>query len=54
MLLRFAEVKKDPGPVFLWMGMKPRSLSHEDGKVVAAGCKKLLEQFEINDVEVTF
>ncbi|KIJ11506.1 hypothetical protein PAXINDRAFT_157284 [Paxillus involutus ATCC 200175] len=51
---RFAEVEKDPGPVFLWVGMKPRSLSRENAEVAAVGCKELLKEFQITDVEVAF
>jgi hypothetical protein len=49
----FAKVEKDPGPVFLWVGMKPRSLSHESAKVVTVDCKSLLKDFVITNVEVT-
>ena len=51
---RFAEVEKNAGPVFLWVGVKPGSLSRENAEVAAVGCKKLLEMFEITDVEVAF
>ncbi|KAF8954752.1 hypothetical protein BDZ97DRAFT_1908028 [Flammula alnicola] len=51
---RFAEVEKDAGPVFLWVGVKPGSLSRENAEVAAVGCKKLLEGFELPDIEVAF
>jgi len=51
---RFAEVGKDAGPVFLWVGVKPGSLSRENAEVAAVGFKKLLKEFEITDVEVAF
>ena len=51
---RFAEVGKDAGPVFIWVGVKPGSLSRDNAEVAAVGCKKLLEGFEITNVEVAF
>ena len=51
---RFAEVGKDAGPVFIWVGVKPESLSSENAEVAAVGCKKLVERFGINDVEIAF
>ena len=51
---RFADIGKDPGPVFLWVGVKPGSLSRKNAEVAAIGCKKLLMEFEITDVEVAF
>ena len=51
---RFAEVGKDAGPVFLLVGVKPGSLYRENAEVAAVGCKKLLEKFEITDIEVAF
>lgn len=40
---RFAEVEKDAGPVFLWVGVMSGSLSCKNAEVAAIGCKKLLE-----------
>ncbi|KAH9009184.1 hypothetical protein EDB84DRAFT_1247515, partial [Lactarius hengduanensis] len=37
-IVRFAEAEKDPGPIVLWISVKPRSLSCEDAQVVAIGC----------------
>jgi hypothetical protein len=45
---------KYPGPLFLWVGVKPGSLSREDAEVAAIGCKKFLEESEITDVEIAF
>ena len=50
----FAEVGKDAGPVFLWVGVQPGPLSREVAEVVAVGCKELLEDSAITDVEVAF
>jgi hypothetical protein len=51
---RFADVEKKACPVFLWIGMKPGSLSRENAKVAAVGCKGVLERFTITVVEVAF
>ncbi|KIK80949.1 hypothetical protein PAXRUDRAFT_763789 [Paxillus rubicundulus Ve08.2h10] len=50
----FAEVEKDAGPMFLWVGVKHGSLSRENAKVAAVGCKEHLEEFQIADVKVAF
>jgi hypothetical protein len=52
--VRFVEVGKYAGPLFLWVGVKPGSLSREDAEVAAIGCKKILEESEITDVEIAF
>jgi len=41
-----------PYPVILWLGVVPGSLSRDDGDVVAHGCKKILEEHGISDVDV--
>ena len=51
-VFRFAEAEKDFGPIALWISVKPGSLSREDAQVAAVGCKKILDKFEITDVEV--
>ena len=53
-VFRFAEVEKDSGPIVLWISVKPGSLSREDAQVATVGCKKILDKFEITDVEVAF
>jgi hypothetical protein len=52
--IRFAEVGKPAGPPFLWVGVKPASLSREDAEVAALGCKKILQEFDLKDVEIAF
>lgn len=47
--VRFTEAEKDAGPVFLWVDVKPGSLSRENAEVAAVGCKKLLQKFGIID-----
>jgi hypothetical protein len=38
--VRFAEEgKKEADPVYLWIGVVPRSLSFEDAQDAAVGCK---------------
>ncbi|KAI0287457.1 hypothetical protein BC826DRAFT_917145, partial [Russula brevipes] len=39
-------------PVILWLGVTPGSLSWEDGIVVAQECRKLLEKYDVTDVDV--
>lgn len=51
---RFAEVEKDAGPVYLWVGVKPGALSRVNAEAAAVGCKELLKEFQITDVEVAF
>ena len=53
-VVRFAEIRKDPGPPVLWIGVKPGSLSREDAKVAAVGCERLLKKFKLTDIEVAF
>ncbi|KAI0322832.1 hypothetical protein OF83DRAFT_1161016 [Amylostereum chailletii] len=50
--VHFAEVKGKPGPLRLWIGVKPGTLSLEDAKKAAEGCKCILASFP--DVEVAF
>ncbi|TDL17861.1 hypothetical protein BD410DRAFT_534844 [Rickenella mellea] len=52
--VRFADVGKDAGPLFLWVGVKPGTLSREHAVFAAVGCKKILEKFKITDVEIAF
>ncbi|KAL4066441.1 hypothetical protein V8B97DRAFT_2009811 [Scleroderma yunnanense] len=52
--VRFAEVGKEPGSLFLWVGMMPKTLSRDDAKVAAVRCKEILAEYEINDVEIAF
>ncbi|KAF9505952.1 hypothetical protein BS47DRAFT_1367685 [Hydnum rufescens UP504] len=42
------------GPVVLWVGVTPKSLSSEDAHTAAQSCLDLLKKFEITDVEVEF
>ena len=51
---RVADSREVPGPVVLWIGVKPQSLSGEDARVAAIGCQGLLKEFEITDVDVEF
>jgi hypothetical protein len=52
--VRFAEEKGDAGPLYLWVGVKPGSLSLEDAKVAAVGCKKILAAAEFPEIEIAF
>ena len=42
------------GPVVLWIGVTPESLSNEDAHTAACRCLDLLREFGISDVEVEF
>lgn len=53
-VVRFAEAEEDPGPVVLWIGVKPGSLSREDAQVTAVGCETILDKFKITGAEVAF
>src|SRR5258708_31564369 len=52
--VRFGEVRGEPGPLFLWVGVMPRSLSRKDAEAEAIGCKQLLAAFQLMDVEIAF
>ncbi|KAI0001528.1 hypothetical protein BJV74DRAFT_944493 [Russula compacta] len=53
-VVRFAIVGKAPGPPVLWIGVMPQSLSGKDAHTAAVDCKKLLESYQITDIEVEF
>lgn len=50
--VRFAEAEKEPGPLFLWVGVLPGTLSPEQAKGPSARCKELLLEYGITDVEI--
>ncbi|KAF8837533.1 hypothetical protein BDN67DRAFT_185210 [Paxillus ammoniavirescens] len=52
--VRFAEVGKEAGPLFLWVGVMPRTLSRGDAEVVAVRCKQILAESRITGVEIAF
>jgi len=52
--VRFAEAEKAPGPLFLWVGVLPGTLSPDDAKGPAARCKELLLEYAITNVEIAF
>ncbi len=52
--VRFAEAGKEPGPLFLWVGVMPSSLSRDDAEVAAVRCKEILAEYGIIDVEIAF
>jgi hypothetical protein len=53
-VVRFKVVEGAVGPVVLWIGVAPETLSGEDARTSANGCLDLLQQFDIADVEVEF
>lgn len=52
--VRFAQVGKEAGPLFLWVGVMPRTLSHQDAKDAAVRCKQILAESQITNVEIAF
>lgn len=50
----FAEQGGKAGLLYLWIGVVPRSLSFEDAKAVADGCKEILANAQFHDVEIAF
>ncbi|KAF8332800.1 uncharacterized protein EI90DRAFT_3145403 [Cantharellus anzutake] len=52
--VRFAEEEGEAGPLYLWVGVIPRSLSLEVAKVAAVGCKKILAAAQFPHVEIAF
>ena len=45
---------KEPGPLFLWVGVLPGTLSPNDAKNVAVRCKEIISELGITDVEIAF
>ncbi|KAL5490711.1 hypothetical protein ACEPAI_5545 [Sanghuangporus weigelae] len=52
--VRFAEAEKEPGPLFLWVGVMPGTLSRDDAEDAAVRCKEILLEYKIIDVEIAF
>jgi hypothetical protein len=52
--VRFAEEEGEAGPLNLWVGVHPRSLSLEAAKAAAAGCKEILAAAQFPDIEIAF
>lgn len=55
-VVRFAIVneRESTGPVILWIGVTPASLSGEDAHAVALSCLDVLKTYNITDVDVEF
>ena len=52
--VRFAEEEGDAGPLYLWVGVNPGSLSLKVAKAAAGGCKKILTAAQFPDIEIAF
>ena len=52
--VRFAEEGGKAGPLYLWVGVEPKSLSLEGAKDAAVGCKRILADAQFPDVEIAF
>jgi hypothetical protein len=50
----FAEVGEETGPLFLWVGVMPRTLSRKDAENAALHCKQILAKSQITGVEIAF
>ncbi|KAF8346380.1 hypothetical protein F5887DRAFT_1073567 [Amanita rubescens] len=50
----FAEEEGEVSPLYLWVGVNPRSLSLEVAKIAAIGCKKILTAAQFPDIEIAF
>ncbi|KAG8805884.1 hypothetical protein FRC17_005289, partial [Serendipita sp. 399] len=50
--IRFAEEGKEAGSLYLWVGVVTRSLSFEDAKAAAIGCKKILADAQFPEIEI--
>jgi hypothetical protein len=55
-VVRFIKVGEGEvvGPVVLWIGVAPETLSGKDAHTSASGCLELLKEFGITDVEVEY
>ncbi|KIM33494.1 hypothetical protein M408DRAFT_155554, partial [Serendipita vermifera MAFF 305830] len=53
-VVRFAVVGEVPGPPVLWIGVMPNKVSAEDAHTAAVGCLKLLDSYNLTDIEVEF
>ena len=51
-VVRIANEGESSAPVILWIGVIPKSLSGDDGVIVASKCRELLVEFNITDVDV--
>ncbi|KAG9092753.1 hypothetical protein FS749_015458, partial [Ceratobasidium sp. UAMH 11750] len=52
--VRFAEEDGEPGPLYLWIGVMPGSLSFKDAKSAAESCKYILVNAGFLQVEIAF
>lgn len=53
-VVRFAEPGKHVGPVVLWVGVKPVSLSRKLAQVATLACERIALSFQIVGVEIAF
>jgi hypothetical protein len=52
--IRFAKEEGEAGPLYLWVGVEPKSLSLEGAKAAAVGCKRILADAQFPDIEIAF
>ena len=46
--VRFAVAGKEPGPLHLWVGVVPGSVSYDEAKVAATHCKQILARYQLD------
>ena len=51
-MLGFAD--GEAGPLHLWIGVQPKSLSFKDAKAAAIGCKGILTNAQFPEIEIAF
>ncbi len=51
-IVRIGEAGISSGPVVLWIGVNPKSLSIEDANAAVFACLDVLQEFDITDVDV--
>ncbi|KAG9080556.1 hypothetical protein FRC06_006441 [Ceratobasidium sp. 370] len=50
----FAKAGEEPGPLFLWVGIMPGTLSQDDAEDAALHCKEILLEYNITNIKIVF
>ncbi|KAE9397856.1 hypothetical protein BT96DRAFT_859655 [Gymnopus androsaceus JB14] len=51
-VVRIGNLGESEAPAILWIGVMPKSLSGDDGVVVASKCRDILVEYDITDIDV--
>ena len=51
-VVRIANVEDSSGPVSIWIGVEPGTLSFEDGGVVVLKCREVLDTYHVQGVDI--